>query len=879
MRKSDKQKNKLMQRMSSGELVDQPCWSFIKEMNSVSDERLDSIALTDGYRQSTYRQMFRAWERYAEAFSGLGLTGENKSRVGIVSLTLSETIFALYGLNMTGASVSLIYHLDLYDEKQIYSMIEREKITDLIISELFAFPNLLKRLVKDKESLGINNIIILPSPMGGDYAIPAFDVVRKLNKELSREISGCILMEDLLEEYEAHPISVSKEAGTIILHTTGTVSGMHKPVPLSNKAINSFVVSFIRAQDKFDDFKRDFPEHPVTCVPFYLSWAYFMVNSLHTSLSMGAEVICLPMASMNPHYSQAIVDHKVNVIFTGMVFDTWNKTRPDIDLSELKFVIMGGTYVSPEYKKEFNEYLKSCGSTANFINGYGLSELCGAVAICPSEREDDAIGYLMPGVKAKIFVEDEGRYYDLSDGPRTGVLLLTADTMSSGVLDDTQFFELEEVDGEKYFNTHDLVRVDSDECMTCIGRSNNYFVNNAGVRFNAGLVERAISSQAGIRFCGLAPEFHKVLHDNVPVLYVEMREHGPDELEILRKALIQVFIKNELIADSNLPSQVVMVEHMPLNSNGKVDGKLLKAGKVKGVRYSIKPVLIDGELIDIALVPAPEGESATIDAGVPQELEDDPYNLLSAAFAAIPEVKEKGVSAIFKIPGLRELILKLTDFDIENIPQSMWNIAPKLLEIMYKNNLMPLMKELNQFEEMMPLLGKSMPSMPLLIPPMPFMPFGSNANIMTFWNQLVDMQNSSFEQYRYQMQQIFDNFMGMLESFMKSLPDNLPMPFGFPVNSISTKESKEKIHNLQKMSKEKIKKRVDSGADIFIKNQEKKRDVVNNLAAKASDRRKKISNDSEEGSKPAKRKTAKAKAASKKKAVATKKVKPEPTVE
>lgn len=256
-------------------------WSFIKEMNSVSEERLDSIALTDGYRQYTFRQMFRSWERYAEAFSGIGLTGENGSRVGIISVPLPETIFALYGLNMTGASVSLIYHLDLYDENQIYSMIEREKITDLVISEVFAFPNVMKRLLRDRKKLGIDKIIVIPSPMGGKYAIPALEMIRKLNKAMYAEMDGSILMEDLLDEYEAYPISFYGKTSPIILHTTGTVSGMHKPVPLTDKAINSVVLSFQEARETFDDFKQ-IPEQVVTTVPFYLSWAYFFIDSLHT---------------------------------------------------------------------------------------------------------------------------------------------------------------------------------------------------------------------------------------------------------------------------------------------------------------------------------------------------------------------------------------------------------------------------------------------------------------------------------------------------------------------------------------------------------------------------------------------------------------------
>jgi acyl-coenzyme A synthetase/AMP-(fatty) acid ligase len=852
--KTTNAEKKLMQRIESGEIADQPCWSFIKELNSVSEERLDNVALIDGYRQYSYRQMFRAWERYAEAFSGLGLTGENKSRVGIVSVTLSETIFAMYGLNMTGASISMIYHLDLYDEKQIYSMIEREKITDLIISELFAFPNLMKRLLNDRERLGIKNIVVLPSPMGGDYAIPALDVARKLNKELCREIPELVMMEDILEKYEAHPIAYAKKPGQFILHTTGTVSGMHKPVPLSNKNINTFVVNFIKAKDTLEDFKRDFPEHPVTCVPFYLSWAYFMVNSMHTSLCMGAEVICLPMASMNPRYSQAIVDHKVNVIFTGMVFDTWNKTRPQIDLSELKFVIMGGTYISPEYKKEFNKYLKSCGSSANFVNGYGLSELCGAIAICPSSREDDAIGYLLPGIKSKIFVEDEGRYYDIADGPRTGILLVSSDAMSSGELDGTRFFDLEEVDGEKYFNTHDLMRVEEDGCLICIGRSNNYFVNNAGVRFNAGLVERAVSSQEGIRFCGLAPEFHKVLHDNVPILYVEMKEPGDDETDVLRKALIKVFIENDVIADSNLPSQVVVVEHMPLNSNGKVDGKLLKAGKVQGVRYSIKPVLLEEKLVDIVLVLAPEGDVAAMDSGVPQELEDDPYNLLSAAFAAIPDVKENGISAVLKIPGLRELILKLTDFDIDNIPQSMWYLAPKLLSMLYKDYLMPMVKDLSQLDNLIPSTDGEAPSKPFMQLP-GFDEF--NTGLTTLVNQFIDAQKSSIGSNREQWDQISYQITKMEDTIVDSLPEQLPALPGFAPLPFSPKEMMRQWQKFGEMSRKNFLDQADYIANFSIMSQEQMRDKASDAAKKPAKKK-----DAEPKAKaaPAKKKSSKPKA-------------------
>ena len=46
MKSDEKQKKeKIKDRLKSGKLADQKCWSFIKELNSRSEERLDSIAM------------------------------------------------------------------------------------------------------------------------------------------------------------------------------------------------------------------------------------------------------------------------------------------------------------------------------------------------------------------------------------------------------------------------------------------------------------------------------------------------------------------------------------------------------------------------------------------------------------------------------------------------------------------------------------------------------------------------------------------------------------------------------------------------------------------------------------------------------------------
>ena len=80
-----------------------------------------------------------------------------------------------------------------------------KKITDLLISEYYAFPQLMKRLLRDRELLGLRNIILLQSPMGGEFGVPVLELIRNVNKELFREMPGSLLMEDLMQKYEGFP--------------------------------------------------------------------------------------------------------------------------------------------------------------------------------------------------------------------------------------------------------------------------------------------------------------------------------------------------------------------------------------------------------------------------------------------------------------------------------------------------------------------------------------------------------------------------------------------------------------------------------------------------------------------------------------------------
>ena len=597
----------------------QKCYRYIRELNS-GEEQLNAVAMIDGRRRYTYRQLFRHWEYYAEVFSALDITAASHSVVGMLSAPSVESSIAFYSLNMTGACVSVFHPYDFTDEVTLRKSILAEEITDLVLESALLGPELLESIVRTKGLCSLRHIIVLHSSSAGRYAAPG---MRQYGQENYRQLKNCpdvLFMDDLLIRYEAMPIRFSDdpEKTALIVHTSGTTGGIHKPIPLSDQALNE-AVKRIHSEEQF----RRFRGRVVTCLGMDLSTAYGAVDMMHLPLSFGATVVTIPMGLLNPLAPMAIGEYRMNVLFAaGRLLDLWMKNGVRPDLSDLEYISLGGSYLPAAAKKRYDNYLKKCGSRVKTANGYGLSEIGGACIIASPDREDDAIGFPMADVSVKLYDEEEGRFYDPGDGPETGVMFLSSQSLSSGRLGDDVILPIEEIDGVRYLNTYDLVRVNDDGSLSCIGRMDKYFVNNEGIRFDAGLVESAIAAEEDILECALAPEYDDGLHDTIPVLYVTVYNGSPGSRQDVRKvtdALKKVFIVDKLIYETNLPGQCVITGDIPHTLTGKVDVHQIKNGTVRGTRYRVTPVFDQTGLSDIRFE-TPRDDIAGGWSGVPVEL-------------------------------------------------------------------------------------------------------------------------------------------------------------------------------------------------------------------------------------------------------------------
>lgn len=616
--------------MATDIATSQKAWQYIRALNE-SDERLDAVAIADINRDYTYRQLFRWQDRYAEVFSGLGITQERGSRVGLVCSQSVMSVFTFLALNMLGVSVSAIFPDDLIAVKWLLRAVEVEGITDLVLPDAMVRPGVLHEILLHRPQLGLHNIIVVET----SRQVPcptrrAHDMLMRNYQQL-RAMPGVLFMGDLLAKYAATPIAYgdgANDEAAVIVHSSGTTKGTHKPIPLSDVGLNTTAARLL-ADERFSLLGTG----TVVLWSLPISFSTGLINIVYISLASGA-TMRLFHGSMDflvsPNALLKIQKHKINALFASYTMFEELMTNPKVkglDLSGLKMIVFGGSPTSADQLRRVREFVRAHGGDSQIVNGYGLSECGAANTLATFDGTDHGIGRPLEGVSVRIRDEETGEFHAIDGEPHTGTLYLSSPSNSCGRLGDQVLFELELIEGESYVCTNDLVRADEAGDLHFVGRANRFFANNDGMRFDAGIVEAAIASQKGIAECAVVGAYEKILtHDTVPVLYVRVAKGEGDGVAVVRRALRAAYLGDKTVAENNLPWMCVIADELPHTLSGKVDVMGIQGQHVPGHEFTIVSVEHEGRLIDVQLVPAKQGTVGTGELspiGIPQQMRRD----------------------------------------------------------------------------------------------------------------------------------------------------------------------------------------------------------------------------------------------------------------
>ena len=288
----------------------QKSWEFLKEKNA---NRQDNIAISEDNNKITYGELFEEWKKTAKTLSGYDISKQDGSRVLVIMPNLIKMNTFDYGADITGAIAS--FPDPTIDYEKVRKYIEDEKITDIISLDLLYaqhIGNKSEELVKD---LGIRNIFVVHDkyltslmPKKYKYLSSLLGIGNKFNKYVTR-------YEDAERNTRFSQIKYDSTSGedlrkdnaiSIITHTSGTTTGIGKPIPLTDHNRNSLVNQYELARFNY--------QPGMTMLHFIPYFAgYGSVNTVHLGLSQGLELQEIPLFNPN-NFGNYIIKYKPNIV-------------------------------------------------------------------------------------------------------------------------------------------------------------------------------------------------------------------------------------------------------------------------------------------------------------------------------------------------------------------------------------------------------------------------------------------------------------------------------------------------------------------------------------------------------------------------------------
>ena len=367
----ERKRKRVEKRIADGSIQNQKLWANIKERRSFDPKLLKRTAIMDCTREYTYEQMFQEWERYGRVFSGLEISSKNESRVALCGAITAETLFAFYGLNMTGAVASMFSYPDFLSGEGWKEKLKEENITDLILTDVIVTPGLWPEVERAKEELGLRNVILLHSRMGGPTMGSAELLFNELNCQLLKGIEQTVFMDDRLEKYWDTPITLDRSKGgkpAIVFHGAGET----EPQTYTDKDANGSIdwppggIRSLAGVQKIGT--------PLRIVqPFDFSSAMALLGLVNGPLAMGETIVLTFFGAIHPKFLRAIGYYEIDVLAADCAAVGKWQTQDDlaeIDLSPLRFVGLSEERLSPEAYETYKTFFQT--------HGYRFSLACNA---------------------------------------------------------------------------------------------------------------------------------------------------------------------------------------------------------------------------------------------------------------------------------------------------------------------------------------------------------------------------------------------------------------------------------------------------------------------------------------------------------------------
>ena len=457
-----------------------------------------------------------------------GQLTEPGERVGLLLPNMTPTLGLFFGLTAHGRVPAMLNYTAGVDGMQVAC--DAARIRTLITSH--AFVEQAKLADKLAALQGLKRIVYLE------------DLREEMTLRDKLWLMGWALWFPRRVEVKA-----SSEDAAVVLFTSGS-EGKPKGVVLSHRAILSNIAQ-IRA---IIDFTAD--DRVLNVLPIFHSFG-LTAGTLLPILS-GASVFLYPSPLHYRVIPELAYDRACTVMFgTSTFLGNYARFAHPYDFYRMRYAISGAEKLSATVREQWFEKFG-----IRILEGYGATETAPVIAVnTPMAYRSGTVGQFLPGI--------EYRLQAVPGIERGGVLHVRGPNVMSGYLrvDDPGALQAPvSSEGPGWYETGDIVDVDSDGFVHVIGRTKR-FAKVAGEMVSLEMVEKlALSTSSnGLHAASSQPDAAK---GEALVLFTTDGQ--------INRIALQKTAQQLGIPELAVPKKIVRVDALPLLGTGKTDYVTLK---------------------------------------------------------------------------------------------------------------------------------------------------------------------------------------------------------------------------------------------------------------------------------------------------------------
>ena len=536
-------------------------------VDEVGDDK-DFIALNYFENRISYNEFFDNINTCARALRSYGV--KEGDIVTICLPNMPEALYAFYACNKIGAIADMVHPLSSPEQIKFYLKENKSRFLFLVDFNYEKFKDVIE------ETLVYKTILVSPKlsmPLGLSIGYTLTRSIRTKRPPLSD--SDYMSWKEFMLRGTSYPknfeADVKKDDTALILHSGGT-TGTPKGIMISNYSFNALAqqsavnVIDVRPKDKI-----------VTILPIFHGFGLGVC--IHTPLCLKVETILMPEYDANRFY-KIWKNDKPNVIlgvptlWEGMMS---NKKFDNINMSQLKYIVSGGDYLSIPQETKINDFLHKHGAHVNISKGYGMTESVAATAYTfPGTNEPGSIGIPMVGNTYKICDPETGEEKKIGE---EGEICVNGPTIMQGYLNnqkETDNILREHKDGRKWLHTGDIGYIATNGIVYYTQRLKRMIIVS-GFNVYPSMIEEVLESHKAVKkACVIGIPHPYKMH--VPKAFIVLNNGYKENGKLLKE--LKELCKNELAVFS-VPKEFEIRDELPKTLYSKVDYKKLETEEAK----------------------------------------------------------------------------------------------------------------------------------------------------------------------------------------------------------------------------------------------------------------------------------------------------------